>query len=698
MRPVELPQSVLDRTAVVYVRQSSMTQVHGNLESQRRQYDLVRDARAYGFRSVEVIDDDLGTTASGTALRPGFQKLVGLVCAGTVGAVFSVEASRLARNGRDWHHLVELCGLVGARVIDLEGVYDPASANDRLLLGLKGTMSEFELNVMRRRLRDALEAKARRGALHLTPPLGYVWSSEARRYEKEPDRRVQEVIQLVFVRYEELGSVNKVVRSMRRDGLTFPSPSTGKHGSSLAWRPARLRPIVALLRNPFYAGAYAFGKSVARTEIVEGRARRSYGHAQPMSEWPVLIKDHHVAFISWETFERNQVRLAANAHRWKAGSAKAGRGGRALLAGLLRCRRCGRMLTVAYSGKGQTSVRYSCRGDGCEKPVQCLTVGALRPDEVVAREVLAVVQPLAVEAALAAEELVNEKITAARRLVELELEQARYEARLAERRYEAVDPDKRLVAEELEARWEAALARVREVEARLAAPAPAAAPVPDRATLLALAEDLDTVWNAPGTDMALKQRIVRVLVREIVVDVDPASEEIVLVIHWSGGRHSEVRVRKPASGEHSKRAPEEAVEVIRSMATRWSDEDIAATLNRMGTRTGQGNTWTGRRVEGVRKVRGIAAYESANKGGDWLTQVEAAERLGVSRHILRRLMGEGILPAYQVVKCAPWQIRAEDVEAPVVSEALHRWANSPCRTSAPDQEALFPCLSTRDSE
>lgn len=698
MKPADLPATVLDRVAVVYVRQSSMTQVHGNLESQRRQYDLVKDARAYGFRNVEVIDDDLGTTASGVALRPGFQKLVGMVCAGNVGAVFSVEASRLARNGRDWHHLVELCGLVGARVIDLEGVYDPASPNDRLLLGLKGTMSEFELNVMRRRLNEARESKARRGELRLSPPIGYVWSTEGRRFEMEADRRVQEAIRLVFARFDELGSVNKVVRAMRRDGLAFPSPSSGRGSQQLTWRPPALRTLVGVLRNPFYAGAYAYGKSAAKTEIVEGRARRTYGHVRPISEWSVLIRDHHAAFVSWETFERNQVHLAGNAHRRKAGSPKSGRGGRALLTSLLRCRRCGRMLSVSYSGKGRTTVRYGCRGDQRQTPVFCLSVGAMRPDEIVAREVLKVVQPLAMEAALKAEEFAHEKHASARRLIELEVEQARYEARLAERRYEAVDPDKRLVAGELEARWESALVHVREVEARLAAPVATPTAIPDLHTLLGLAEDLGSVWESPQADMALKQRIIRVLIREIIVDVDTGSDEIVLVIHWVGGQHSELRVRKPATGEHRKRAPDEAVAVIRSMATRWSDGEIATTLNRMGLATGQAQSWTGRRVEGARKSRDIAAYQSANKDGTWLTQVEAAERLGVSRHTLRRLMSEGILPAHQVVKCAPWQIRAEDLKAPAVAEAVRRCANGPCRDNPPEQESLFTCVSRRDSQ
>lgn len=697
MKSADLPASVLDRLAVVYVRQSSTAQVQGNLESQRRQFDLVKDARAYGFRSVEVIDDDLGTTASGMALRPGFQKLVGLVCAGTVGAVFSVEASRLARNGRDWHHLVELCGLVGARVIDLEGVYDPASPNDRLLLGLKGTMSEFELVLMRQRLNDARVAKARRGMLRFTPPIGYVWLTEAKRFEMEPDRRVQESVRLVFARFDELGSVNKVVRSMRRDGLLFPSPSDGKSSPQLAWRLASVRSLAALLHNPFYAGAYGYGKSASRTTIVEQQPRRTYGHQRAMSEWTVLLKDHHAAFITWDAFERNQAQLASNAHGWRAGTPKAGRGGRALLSGLLRCHRCGHMLTVSYSGKGRNA-RYGCRGDQRQTPVFCFAVGAGRPDDLVARELLKVVQPLAMEAALKADEMAHEKSAAARRMVELELQDARYEARLAARRYEAVDPEKRLVAEELEGRWEAALSRVKEVEARLAEPGVPTVVLPNRETLLGLAADLGAVWDAPSTDPGLKQRIIRVLIREIVIDVDPSTEEIVLIIHWHGGQHSEHRVRKPGPGEHRLRAAEEAVEVIRSMATRWPDAEIATTLNRMGLTTGQGNSWTARRVDAARRSRDIVAYESANKGGAWLTQVEASERLGITRHFLRRLMHEGVLKAQQVVKCAPWQIRVEDVDAPAVAEALQRWANAPCNEAPAEQERLFTCTSRKDAQ
>ena len=698
MKPVELPADVVERTAVVYVRQSSMAQVFGNLESQRRQYDLARVAREYGFRSVEVIDDDQGVTAGGTADRPGFQKLVAMVCAGSVGAVLSIEASRLARNGRDWHHLVELCGLVGTRVIDIEGVYDPSNPNDRMVLGFKGTMSEFELNTMRRRLTDAKMTKAIRGELRLTAPVGYVWLADGKRFEMDPNRRVQDAVRLVFTRFQELGTIHKVVRSMSLEGLTFPSPVNGKDTRNLAWRAPCLRTMMQMLRNPFYAGVYAFGKTRTRVKLVDGRARKTREARPSSADWPVFIPNHHAAYITMEDFTRNRARVAQNHFSKKAGSPKSARGGRALLTGLVRCGRCGRMAQVAYTGKLRSCIRYICHGDKRSLPQVCLSLGGLRADPLVAAQVLKVVQPLVVEAAVKAEQLAHVKQDAARRAIELELEQARYEARLAARRYEGVDPDNRLVADELEARWNAALVRVKDVERRLAAPMPGEGPLPDREALLALAEDIDAVWNAADSDMSKKQRILRVLIREIVANVDIATQEIVLVIHWVGGAHSEHRVKKPVSGENSKQASPETVEIVRSMATRFDNEAIATTLNRMGILTGQGNTWTAVRVRHLRATHDIRAYESANKGGDWLTEVEAADRLGVTRYAMRKLRLDGVVPGYQVLRCAPWQIRVADLEAPTVQEAVKRLSEGPCRAPTENNNPLFSSLSPRDSE
>ena len=307
-----LPAVVLQRKAVVYVRQSTPQQVQLNLESQRRQYELVEVARRRGFTNIEVIDDDLGRTASGAVERPGFDRLVAALCAGQVGAVLCLEASRLARNGRDWHHLLELCGLVEARVIDLDGVYDPCRPNDRLLLGMKGSISEFELGIIRSRMYEAARSKAKRGELRISSPIGYAWD----RYVGlglDPDRRLQEVIRLVFQKFRELGSARQVLLWMASQNIHFPYPSNGRTLTSFEWRPIRYRNVISILKNPFYAGVYAYGKSEKRTTIVDGRARKSYGHRKPMGTWEVFIKDHHEGYISWAEYERNQALLAGNA-------------------------------------------------------------------------------------------------------------------------------------------------------------------------------------------------------------------------------------------------------------------------------------------------------------------------------------------------------------------------------------------------
>jgi DNA invertase Pin-like site-specific DNA recombinase len=679
-----LPATVLTRKAVVYVRQSTQAQVQMNLESQRRQYELVEEAKRRGFRDIEVIDDDLGRSASGMVARPGFERLLAWLCAGEVGAVLCLDASRLARNGRDWHHLLELCGLVEARVIDLDGVYDPCRPNDRLLLGMKGSISEFELSVLRGRMLDAARAKARRGELRISVPLGYIWHREAG-LSLDPNLRLQEVIRLIFARFRELGSARQVLLSLRAEQIHFPRPSDGRTLVAFDWTLIRYRNVISVLKNPFYAGVYAYGKSDKRTAIREGRAHKSYGHSKPLEEWEVLLRDHHEGYIDWAEFERNQKQLAANAYG-KAGDVKSGRGGRALLAGLLACARCGRRLSVAYTGRAPGRPVYRC--DRFDLPPRCMSFGGTRVDAAIAGELMRVVEPMAIEAALHAERLHMETLNEQRRIVELELQQAQYEATLAERRYAACDPDNRLIAAQLEKSWEGALRRVQACQARLdkvQSPSSDASAAPD---FTRLAEDLDAAWNAPGVTMRARQQLVRALVTDIIVDVDEARREVILTIHWQGGQHSQLRVLKPKTGEHGCRTPDEALAVIRSMATRWSDQDIAASLNRMGMRTGQGKTWTAHRVSSLRRVHGIHAYRSAEKNAEWLTMSEAARLLGVTNHVIRRLIKDQILAAEQVVTHAPYQIRASDLQTEVVTTALagkHR----PCRVDVDGQIPMF---------
>src|SRR5215213_7932140 len=681
-----LPASVLKRKAVVYVRQSTPAQVQFNLESQRQQYELVEVARRRGFDAVEIIDDDLGKSASGMVARPGFERLVASLCAGHIGAALCLDASRLARNGRDWHHLLELCGLVEARVIDLEGVYDPCRPNDRLLLGMKGSISEFELGMLRARMLDAARAKARRGELRISVPVGYVWHREVG-LGFDPDLRLQEAIRLIFARFRELGSARQVLLSLAADGLHFPRPSDGKRMTTFAWAPIRYRNVIAVLTNPFYAGAYVYGKSEKRTTVVDGRPRKSYGHGRPPEAWEVLLKEHHEGYIDWAEFERNRTQLAANTYG-RVGGVKSGRGGRALLAGILTCGRCGRHLAVAYTGLPPGRPVYRCDRPNLMLGLpRCLGFGGPRVDAAIAGEILHAVAPMAIEAALAAERMRVEGRAERQRIVELDLRQARYEASLAERRYAACDPDNRLIAAQLEKSWETALRRVEACEARLDAvqvPDPAVA-APD---FTGLADDLAAAWNAPGVTMRTRQRLLRALITDIIADVDEAAREVVLTIHWRGGQHSQVRVRKPKSGEHGCRTPEEALAVMRSMATRWSDEDIAASLNRMGMPTGQGKTWTAHRVSSLRRVHGIRAYRSAEKNSEWLTMSEAAAKLGVSHHRMRALVKAGVVIAEQVMRGAPHQIRASDLDDQRVGAFLDG-AGRPRRGGSQSQTSMF---------
>jgi excisionase family DNA binding protein len=682
-----IPAAVLKRKAVVYVRQSTQSQVMINLESKRRQYDLVDVARQRGFVDVEIIDDDLGRSASGTVARPGFDRLVAWLCAGKVGAVLCFDASRLARNGRDWHHLLELCGLVEARVIDLDGVYNPCRPNDRLLLGMKGSISEFELGVLRARMLDAARSKASRGELRISVPFGYIWHREVG-LGLDPDLRLQEVIRLIFARFRELGSARQVLLSMKADQIHFPRPSDEGRMTSFEWMPVRYRNVIAVLKNPFYAGVYVYGKSEKRTAIIEGRARRSYGHGKPIGTWEVMIKDHHEGYIGWTEYERNQNQLALNNYG-RAGGVKSGRGGRALLSGIMSCGQCGRRLSVAYTGNPQTRPVYRC-----DKPnlmmglPRCMTFGGPRVDAAIGRELLLAVEPMAIDAAFEAERMHREQQEDQQRIRDLEMQQARYEASLAERRYAACDPDNRLIAAQLEKSWEATLRRVRDLETHQPTERRSDITV-DPNAFTNLAENLSAAWNAPGVTMRARQQLLRTLITDIIVDVDDEVRDVVLTIHWRGGRHSELRVRKPRTGEHGCATTEDALAVMRSMAGRWSDEHIAASLNRMGLPTGQGKTWTAHRVSSVRRVRGIRAYRSAEKDGAWLTMSEAAKLLGVTNHAIRRLIKAGVLAAEQVVPGAPYQIRAGDLASGPVMSAIARKAR-PYRSTDANTLPMFP--------
>ena len=560
--------------------------------------------------------------------------------------------------------------------------------------GLKGTMSEFELNLLRQRSLEAIRQKARRGELQFLLPVGFCWTSSGK-IEKDPDERVQQAIELVFRKITDLGSVRRVLLWFAEEKVSLPAFPRDPGERKMIWKLPVYSNIRAILTSPIYAGAYAFGKTETRTRIVNGRARKTVGHPKPRREWTVLIQDHHLGYISWQEYERNQAMMAANNHMQSGEEPKAGRGGRALLSGLLRCRRCGRMLQVSYIGTRAAVIHYQCNGAHKQRGEdRCMAFGGLRVDAAVANEVLNAVSGNAIEAALQAAEQMQQQRQELRKSITLEVEQARYEARLAARRYEAVDPDQRLVTAELEARWNAALQKTQDLENRLRDfdDEIKSMSAPSKEVLLSLAQDLPAIWNSPSTDMRLKQRLVRILIEEIIADVDEKSSETVLVIHWAGGRHSELRVKKNETGKHRRCTNLDAIAVIRQMADRFSDEQIAATLNRLGLRTGAGNTWNEARVRFARQYHQLPTFDPSHPGNNSLTLREAAQRLNVGLTVVRRMIAEKKLPGSQVVACAPWQIPAEALDSEAVRKELENIKNGvrgPRTQQADGQQALF---------
>ena len=679
----------LARGAYVYVRQSTADQLMHNHESRRRQYGLAERARQLGWQKVVVIDDDLGRSGSGAVCRPGFERLLAAICEGRVGAVLSVEASRLARNGRDWHTLLEFCALVGSLLLDEDGIYDPRLVNDRLLLGMKGTVSEMELSLLRQRSLEALKLKAQRGELFFTVAVGYI-KVRRDRIEKDPDRRVQEALALVFAKFAEFQSVRQVHLWLRQEGLTLPAVVHAAEVRGLVWKPPVYNTTLPLLTNPIYAGAYAFGRTGSRVQLESGRKRIVRGFKKPRTEWAVLLLDRHEGYVSWSEYERNQRLIADNAGNKGLMVRRAVRLGDTLLAGLIRCGHCGRKLHVAYSGTNGDVGRYHCKGAHINHgTARCISFGALRVDQAVGAQVLALLQPLGVEAALRAIEARNVADDETHGQTILALEQARFEALRARRQYDAVDPENRLVASELERRWNEQLQVVDQLEKRveqLDAQRQPLMSAEERGRLLELGTDLDRSWHHPNASPSTRKRILRTALNEIVARIE--QDEIALVLHWQGGDHTELRVRKNQTGQHRWTTDAETGELIRALARLMPDWSIAAVLNRAGKRTGRGNSWTEARVRTFRNQHEIAVYcdgERAARGE--LSLEEAAAVLAKSKMTILRAIRAGILPGRQICKGAPWVLERQAVEALAHKGTLTLTRCRPV-TAHPQQESL----------
>jgi excisionase family DNA binding protein len=584
----------------------------------------------------------------------------------------AIEASRLARNGRDWHTLLEFCAFVNSLIIDEDGIYDPRLINDRLLLGLKGTFSELELSILRQRSQEALRLKAARGDLHTTVAIGFRRGADDR-LEQDPDLRVREALSLVFRKFGEIGSVRQLALWLRQEHIDLPSIAHGPQGQVVQWRPPRYNTVHRLLTNPVYAGAYVFGRTGSRVRIEAGRKVITRGMARRRDEWEVLIRDHHDGYISWQEYERNQSIIAGNANMKGAMVPGSVRNGGGLLVGLLRCGHCGRKLKVQHNGLRGVA-RYICNDADLNHAVRekCIAFGNMRVDGAVSAEVLRVISPLALDAAF---QLIADRERAGTerlRHSELALEQARYEATRARRQYDAVDPDNRLVAIELERRWNeclAVVARLEEEIRKARTEQPVALGDDERAALLALADDLPRLWNHPAASAETRKRILRAVLKEIIVTVEP--DRLRLMLHWQGGDHTRLEVAKNRTGQHRWKTDAATEQLIRELARMLPDQSIASVLNRLGIRSAKGHTWTQLRVRNFRCEHQIAIYREGERAERReLILHEAASRLRVSKMTIVRLIRDGLLPARQVCVGAPYVIQEDDLDLPAVRRAI----------------------------
>ncbi len=633
----------LARTAYLYVRQSTLRQVVHNTESATRQYALRQRAVALGWPAEQIItiDCDQGQSGSSAADREGFQRLVAEVGIGRAGIVLGLEVSRLARNNADWHRLLELCSLSNTLILDEDGLYDPGDFNDRLLLGLKGTMSEAELHFIRARLRGGQLSKARRGELKLPLPVGLVYDP-ADQVVLDPDLGVQQAIRLLFDTFAATGSARMVVKTFTDQQLNFPVRiRTGAHKGELAWTPLKHWRVLRTLHNPRYAGAFAYGR---RRERLGPDGSRSY-ETLPREQWTALIRDAHPGYIDWETFETNQTRLLGNAAAHGTDrTAGPAREGPALLQGLAVCGRCGKRMTVRYhTRRGVEHPDYQCMSASIQDgTARCQGVPGTGVDAAIAALVLDTLTPLTLEVALSVQDELAGRAAEADRLRASHVERARHRAEAARRRYLSVDPDNRLVADSLEADWNDALRTLRDAQDTYDRTRQTDTALGDeqQAKIRALAADFPRLWADPSTPQRERKRMIRLIIDDVTLD---KTDAIHLHVRLRGGQTTSLTIPIPPTGWQTRQTHPDTLVALDRLLDNHTDAETAEALNTAGHTSGTDRAFTRHIVVDLRRAHGLPSHYERLRAAGLLTIDEIAEQLGVHPTTIKSWTRAGLL-------------------------------------------------------
>ncbi|MBC7961171.1 MAG: recombinase family protein [Vallitaleaceae bacterium] len=671
--PSKVTPKHLNRIAIVYIRQSTLTQVRYNQESTERQYALQEKALSLGWaqEQIQVIDEDLGISGSGRSLRQGFQQLVAQVSLGEVGAVFGLEISRLARSSADLLRLLELCGLFNTIVVDEDGIYDMCDFNDRLILGFKGTMSEAELHFLRARMLGGKKNKAKKGELHFPLPVGYTYDIDGQ-IVFDPDEEVQVGVRNIFKAFQASGSAYGVVQFFAQNNLHFPKRAYGGvWAGKLIWGTLTHGRVLGILYNPSYAGAYVYGRYNDQKTVNQQGLFIHHTVRLPKEQWEVFIPDHHPGYITWEKYEENLKQLQSN--RTNLERSGPAREGAALLQGLILCGKCGRRMSVRYTGNGGISPVYECKGRWeYGTRATCTTVSGTIIDQSITNRLMQVIQPAELDLAIQVMDKLLKGENDADKGWKLSLERAKYETERAERQYQQVEPENRLVARSLEVRWNEKLTeftRIQDDYAKYCSRQIWQPTEHDKTEILALAKELPRIWNSSTTTAKDRKRILRTLIEDVTVFAEARQPDIRLGIRWRTQSHEEIYASKPLPNAMIRKHTPQTVELIRELSVTMTDNQIADHLNESGWHTPEGRLFTVDSIKWIRfshKIKGLSTFR---KG---LSVKEVAERFNVDPGVVYYWLNHGILHANKVAPGWPWDINLDEQKEAELRERVQK--------------------------